>query len=81
VPRNRGKNTTLMVSLSLEGIDACMIIEGTANASAFEVYIEHVVVPRLQAGQIVVMDNLQVHKGARVRHLIESKGCHFKIFE
>jgi transposase len=58
-----------------------MIIEGTANASAFEVYIEHVAVPSLQAGQIVVMDNLQVHKGARVRHLIESTGCHLKLFE
>jgi transposase len=75
VPRNRGKNTTLMASLSLEGIGASMIIEGAATAAAFEAYIEHILAPSLQAGQIVVMDNLQVHKGARVRQLIESKGC------
>jgi transposase len=75
VPRNRGKNTTLMASLSLEGVGASMIIEGAATAAAFEAYIEHILVPSLQAGQIVVMDNLQVHKGARVRQLIESKGC------
>ncbi len=75
VPRNRGKNTTLMAALSLEGIGASMLIEGAANAAAFEAYLEHVLVPSLQVGQIVVMDNLQVHKGARVRHLIEGKGC------
>ena len=75
VPRKRGKNTTLMASLSLEGIGACMIIEGATNASAFEAYLEHVLVKSLHAGQIVVMDNLQVHKGAGVRQLIEGKGC------
>ena len=73
VPRNRGKNTTLLASLSLEGAGASMIIEGSANAAAFEAYLEQVLVPSLQTGQIVVMDNLQVHKGARVRQLIESK--------
>ena len=75
VPRNRGKNTTLIASLTTEGIGASMIIEGAANAAAFEAYLEHVLVKSLHAGQIVVMDNLQVHKGARVRHLLESKGC------
>jgi transposase len=75
VPRNRGKNTTLLASLSLEGISASMIIEGAATAAAFEAYLEHILVPSLQAGQIVVMDNLSVHKGARVRQLIEDKGC------
>jgi transposase len=75
VPRNRGKNTTLLASLSLEGIGASMIIEGAANAAAFEAYLEHFLVPSLHPGQIVVMDNLSVHKGARVRQLIEDKGC------
>jgi hypothetical protein len=67
VPRNRGKNTTLMASFSLEETGASMIIEGAANAAAFEASIEHILVPSLQAGQIVILDNLQVHKGARIR--------------
>jgi len=75
VPRNRGKNTTLLASLSLEGIGASMIIEGAVNATAFEGYLEQILVPSLHPGQIVVMDNLSVHKGARVRQLIEDKGC------
>ena len=75
VPRNRGKNTTLLASLSLSGIGACMIIEGSINAAAFEAYVEHILVPSLVEGQIVVLDNLSAHKGARVRQLIEEKGC------
>ena len=75
VPRNRGKNTTLLASLSLEGIGASMTTLGAANATAFEAYLQHILVPSLHPGHIVVMDNLSVHKGARVRQLIEDKGC------
>ena len=42
---------------------------------AFEAYVEQVLVPSLVKGQIVVMDNLRVHKSARVRQLIEEQGC------
>jgi hypothetical protein len=75
VPRNRGKHTTLIASLSLAGMGAAMILEGSANATAFEIYIEQLLLPSLQAGQIVVMDNLRAHKGERVRQAIEAKGC------
>ncbi len=78
VPGNRGKNTTLIASLTLEGIAASMIIEGAANGAAFEAYVEHILVPSLQKGQIVVMDNLRVHKTAGVRQLIEEKGCQLR---
>ena len=74
-PRNRGKNTTLIAALTFEGMGESMIIEGAANAVAFEAYVEHVLLPGLLKGQIVVMDNLRVHKSARVRHLIEEQGC------
>ena len=75
VPRNRGKNTTLIAALSLEGMGAAFILEGSANTTAFELYVEQVLTPSLHAGQIVVMDNLQAHKSARVRTAIEAKGC------
>jgi transposase len=75
VPRNRGKNTTLLASLSVEGMGASMLLEGATNAAAFEIYLEQILLPSLTAGQIVVMDNLSAHKGARVRHLIEERGC------
>jgi transposase len=75
VPRNRGKNTTLLASLSVEGMGACMLLEGATNTATFEVYLEQILLPSLVPGQIVVMDNLSAHKGARVRQLIEERGC------
>jgi transposase len=74
-PRNWGKNTTLIAGLSLSGIQAPMILEGAVDTLAFEVYVEQVLVPSLKPGQVVVLDNLSVHKGERVRQAIEAKGC------
>ena len=50
-------------------------MEGSTTARVFEAYVEKVLVPNLQAGQIVVMDNLGAHRPKRVRELIEGQGC------
>ncbi len=52
-----------------------MSIEGSADGEAFLLYIEQFLSPKLKPGQVVVMDNLQVHKMRRVRELIEGRGC------
>src|SRR6266568_447742 len=75
VPRNRGKTLTLMAALSRQGMGASMMLEGAADGAAFEIYVEQILAPSLTAGQIVVMDNLSVHKGAKVRSAIEARGC------
>jgi transposase len=75
VPRNRGKNMTLIAALSVQGMTASMILDGSANSAAFEVYMEQILAPSLTTGQIVVMDNLSIHKGAKVRSAIEARGC------
>ena len=75
VPRNRGKNTTLIAALGWSGMGESMILEGSANAVAFELSIEEILAPSLTAGQIVIMDNLAAHKGKKVEQLIEAKGC------
>jgi transposase len=75
VPRNRGANTTLLASLSLQGMGEAMIQEGAADTLAFEVYIEQVLAPSLSAGQIVVLDNLSTHTGKQVRQALEARGC------
>jgi transposase len=74
-PRNWGKNVTLICSLSAEGIGAAMSVEGATDGVAFETYVKHFLCPTLKRGQIVVMDNLKVHKMKRVRDLIEGCGC------
>ena len=75
VPRNRGKNTTLLASMSVEGMGPSMAIVGAVDTQAFEAYLEQVLVPYLRPGQVVVMDNLSAHKGERVKELIEGVGC------
>jgi transposase len=75
VRRNTGANTTLIASLSVQGMGEALILEGAADALAFEVYIEQVLAPSLRKGQIVVMDNLSIHQGERVRQALEARGC------
>ena len=75
VPRNRGSNTTLLASMTLGGMGETMAVEGSTNQEVFDAYVEHVLAPTLEAGQLVIMDNLSAHKPARVRELIKSRGC------
>ena len=75
VPRNRGANTTLLASMSLEGMGPCLAVEGTTTTIAFEAYVEQVLAPSLKRGQIVVVDNLSAHKSERARELVEERGC------
>lgn len=75
VPRNRGRNTTLLASITLSGMGEALAVEGSTNKEVFEAYVERALAPTLEAGQVVIMDNLSAHKPARVRELIESRGC------
>lgn len=75
-PRNRGKNTTLLASMSSEGMGPTLAVEGTTNKAVFEAYVERVLAPSLRPGQAVVLDNLSAHKKSEeVRGLIEARGC------
>jgi transposase len=75
VPRNRGANTTLLSSMSVDGMGPSLAVEGATNREVFETYVERVLAPTLRKGQVIVMDNLSAHKGERVRELIEQRGC------
>jgi transposase len=76
VPRNRGKNTTLLASMTSEGVGPCVAVVGSTTAAVFEAYVERALAPALRSRQVVVMDNLGAHKkGERVRELIEGRGC------
>lgn len=75
IPRNRGKNTTLLASMSVEGMGSSLAVTGSVNAAVFEAYLEQVLLPELDPGQIVILDNLSAHKSERVRELIEQRGC------
>lgn len=75
VPGNHHKNTTLFASLRAQGMGECMVIEGAADGDTFVAYLRAFLVPMLTPGQVVVLDNLSVHKDARVAPLIAAAGC------
>jgi transposase len=75
VPRRRGKNTTLLSSMTLSGMGPSLAVEGATTARVFETYVEEVLVPSLRTRQVVVMDNLGAHRPKRIGELIEQRGC------
>src|SRR5579883_909647 len=75
VPRNYGANLTLIASLSVQGIGEAMLLDGSTDAAAFEMYIEHILAPSLRKGQIVILDNLAIHLGPRIKQAIEGRSC------
>ena len=74
-PPNRGKNTTLLASMTSLGMGPCVALDGATTKVVFEAYVEQVLAPTLRPGQVVVLDNLGAHKGERVRDLVEERGC------
>lgn len=75
IPHGHWKTTTFVAGLTTRGLVAPWVLDGAINRDAFEAYVEHVLIPELRKGDIVVMDNLSSHKGPRVQALIEAAGA------
>lgn len=76
VPRGRREAISWLATLTTRGIGESLLVRGAVDRLVFEAFVERVLVPNLQPGQILVLDNLSVHKSARARQLIESAGGH-----
>ena len=74
-PAGHWKTTTMLAAIGLDGVDAPWTLDGAIDADAFLVYVEHVLVPTLGGGEIVVLDNLSSHKHPRVTELINAAGA------
>ena len=75
IPRNRGAVLTMIGALDVDGVRAMMTIEGGTSGDVFVTFVEHVLCPELNEGDLVVMDNLGAHKDRRVKPLIEAVGA------
>lgn len=75
IPHGHWKTTTFVAGLRNTGMVAPMVLDGPINGRAFQAYVDQVLVPELQPGDVVVMDNLGSHKGAGVRASIEAVGA------
>ena len=52
-----------------------MVLDGPMNGNAFRAYVEQVLVPELNKGDVVIMDNLPAHKVGGIRTMIEDAGA------
>jgi transposase len=75
VPHGHWKTTTFIAALRVGGLTCPLVIDGAVNGDLFVAYVEQQLVPTLQAGDVVVLDNLSSHKRLAVREAIEGAGC------
>lgn len=75
VPDDHGCNLTTIAAIGLSGVIAPAVFEGALDGPAFRAYVEQQLAPALQPGDIVVMDNLPVHKVSGVTQLIHAAGA------
>jgi len=75
VPNGRWETTTMIAAMGRNGAQAPWVLDGPMDGEAFRVYAEQVLVPTLEPGDIVVMDNLSVHKNPAARATILAAGA------
>ena len=75
IPRGRREAISWLATLTPTGLGESLVVRGAVDRLVFEAFVERGLVPTLRPGQIVILDNLSVHKSANARALIEAAGC------
>jgi len=74
-PFGKWRTLTFLAALRYDRIDAPCVLDGPINGQSFTAWVEQFLVPTLNPGDVVIMDNLGSHKGAAVRDAIRSVGA------
>jgi transposase len=77
-PCGHWETSTVIAALRLNGVTAPAVFDGPIDKASFRAYVEQVLVPTLRPGDVVVLDNLAVHKQPEVRAAIEAVGAHLR---
>jgi len=75
VPLRSGGNVTVVGALTANGLEAVMELDGALNEAAFAPYLDQVLGPTLVPGDVVVLDNLRVHKMAGMAERVAAYGA------
>ena len=75
MPHGYWQTLTFLAALRADRIDAPVVFDGPINGESFLAYVEQFLVPTLKPGDIVIMDNLNSHKGKAVRRAIRQAGA------
>jgi transposase len=68
----------VVAGLRVDGVGAPAVFDGPIDNPTFLAYIEQVLVPTLRPGDVVVLDNLAVHKQPDVQAAIERVGARLR---
>ena len=74
VPRNHGANLSVIGALGLRGMMATMSVDGAVDTEVFDVFVNQVLVPALQPGEVVLLDNLTVHHASTIAQAVSTVG-------
>jgi transposase len=74
-PFGHWNTMTFLAALRHDRVEAPWLLDGPINGERFLIYVEEVLVPTLQPGDIVIIDNLGSHKGKAVRQAIRQAGA------
>ena len=75
VPRNYGEHLSCVGALSLRGVVASMTVSGAIDTLAFNAYVRQLLAPCLRSGDILVLDNLNVHKASNIEQEATRRGA------
>jgi len=75
VPRNYGAQTSIISSVGIEGVQATMTVEGAVDTGVFNVYVREVLSPVLEAGDVLVLDNLTAHRASKIEEVAHECGA------
>jgi len=75
VPRNYGQQTSIISALGLCGPTATFTVEGAVDTDIFNVYVEQILGPTIEAGDILILDNLSAHRASRIEAVAAARGA------
>jgi hypothetical protein len=76
-PFGRWGTQTFIAGLRCSGLIAPFVVQGAMDRAAFNVWVEQELAPALQPGDVVILDNLSVHKSARAAQALAARGAWF----
>lgn len=78
MPLPGGPNMTLVAALTPSGLGALRSVNGAVNGEVFATYLDQVLGPTLRPGDVVVFDNLSVHKMAGLDEIAQKYGARLR---
>ena len=75
VPADHGGNVSTIGAMGLEGLRTGLSVPGAIDGETMLFFVEELLVPTLNRGDVVVMDNNPIHKLDEIEDAIEAAGA------